>query len=106
MEPSSIQEYKLRCIFDNPVENKDEGSDFGTVYPEEKAKRIPEVSILTKADEHYKGKGETMRSCVVRVPISISLVLVVFFTYSCFFLPIIYFQESYCIIQFCKNLIA
>lgn len=45
-EPGSIMEYKLRCIFENPVENREEGTDFGNVYTEEKAKRIPEEEIL------------------------------------------------------------
>lgn len=62
VEPSSIQEYKLRCIFDNPVENKDEGSDFGTVYPEEKAKRIPEQNASQSEGESAKAASEVNTS--------------------------------------------
>ncbi|XP_008479318.1 vesicle-associated membrane protein-associated protein A isoform X2 [Diaphorina citri] len=43
VEPSSISEYKLRCVFENPLENNDEGPEnFGPVYPDERSRRIPE----------------------------------------------------------------
>lgn len=62
-EPGSIMEYKLRCIFENPVENREEGTDFGNVYTEEKAKRIPEQNAgpdgeLAKAAQEVTSSRE------------------------------------------------
>uniref|UniRef100_A0A8D8XY64 Vesicle-associated membrane protein-associated protein A n=1 Tax=Cacopsylla melanoneura TaxID=428564 RepID=A0A8D8XY64_9HEMI len=65
VDPCSIMEYKLRCVFENPVENSQEGGSesFPPVYPEDKAKRIPEQNAgpdgeLAKAAQEVNSSRE------------------------------------------------
>ncbi|KAL1456552.1 hypothetical protein WDU94_001273 [Cyamophila willieti] len=65
VDPCSIMEYKLRCVFENPVENREDSGpeSFPPAYPEEKAKRIPEQNAgpdgeLAKAAQEVNSSRE------------------------------------------------
>lgn len=42
-DPSEMLDYKLRCVFENPVETREDGAESNSsAFPEEKAKRVSE----------------------------------------------------------------